>query len=386
MGFIPHADTTGNQLFPFRAPGTFVDPFDRNAVQCYEGNPATVWCVLVRFPIGPVKIRNLANFRYSIALAAVFTVVRLHSAAFSHVFLFAPYRIGAIPHYPGNGWVGEAFLNIPEQSAAHLLTAESYVIGRQPDFTFRTEWIDFPAGPIDVAPDTDFETIGDFLNDYIYDVSDPSKLDEPFGQHMLLRFSGYLRVAFADTSLPDPNLPVWVEFGTSGYDGYRLRVHDTIYRLPIVDVENSFYFENCITEVLGMYPIQFTYFNRYDPDNAVEMDRVGIELYSWHGGGLPWPAGNNLVHPVLGPATIVPPRVIYQEEDIQPLVNGDFEADSDLDLRDAQWLLNCFSGDGEEQQIILETGCFMHDFDKDVDVDLFDYVGFFNVLDGPGVP
>lgn len=308
------------------------------------------------------------------------------ASADAHVFLFEAYRAGAMPPYEGGGWVGAAYLNIPSASAAHLLTAEAYIANRPPDFTFRTNWIDFPAGPAAIAPDADFITMGDFLNDYIYDVSDPSKLDEPFG-HFVLRFSGYLRIAFVDNTLADPNPPIWVEFGTAGCDGYRLRVHDTIYRLPIAPADNNFYFENCITEVPGMYPIQFTYFNRYDPQNAVNMDRAGVELYSWHGGGLPWPAGNNLVHPVLGPATIVPPWVIYQANDVQPLIAGDFDADSDVDLSDMQWMQNCYTGSGDEEGgFLLEPGCPALDFDEDVDVELSDYAGFREVFAGPSGP
>jgi len=73
-------------------------------------------------------------------------------------------RAGAYPAYDGGGWIGEVFLNIPDESAIHLLTAETYIADRQPDFTFRTEWIDFPAGPVAFQLDSDFATMGDFLN------------------------------------------------------------------------------------------------------------------------------------------------------------------------------------------------------------------------------
>lgn len=324
--------------------------------------------------------------RFARWIAAIGLSLAISAPAGAHVYIFNVWRVGSAPAYDGSGWIGEAFLHVPDENATTLLAAEAYILNREPDFTFRTEWIDFPAGPVDVAEDTSFATMGDFLNDYIFDVSDPTKLDEPFG-NFVLRFSGYLRVRIEDSSLADPNLPAWVEFGTSGYDGYRVRVHDTVYRLPVVDPNFSFYFENCIVETLGMYPIQVTYFNRFDPDNTANMNRAGIELYSWHTGGLPWPAGNHLIHPVLGPATIVPPRVIYQEEDLLPLIPGDFDAQHDVDLRDMQWLQNCFTGSGDEKGgFFLNPGCDAFDFDDDDDVEWLDAASTVNVLTGPAGP
>lgn len=328
------------------------------------------------------------RWRRSVVCAASLVILSILSATTrAHVFVFEVYRVGASPPYEGSGWTGECFLNIPDTSATTLLTAEAYIVGRTPDFTFRTEWIDFPAGPTDAALDTSFSTIGEFLNDYVFDVSDPVKLNEPFG-NFVLRFNGYLKVSFSHNTLPDPNLPVWVEFGTNGYDGFRLRVHDTVYRLPIVDPEYSFYYENCITEGLGLYPIQFTYFNRYDPDNAFNMNRAGVELYSWHDGGLPWPAGNYLIHPYTGEAaTIVPPSIIYQADDILPLMFGDFDAEHDVDIRDFQWLQNCFTGDGaEDGGFLLDPGCDMLDVESDDDIDLIDQQAMNPIFAGPALP
>ncbi len=305
----------------------------------------------------------------------------------AHVFIFDTYRVGAAPAYDGSGWICEAYLNIPEASAAHLIAAENYVVERPPDFTFRTPWIDFPAGPEPFADDTEFDTMGDFLDDYIYDVSDPSKLDEPFG-HFLLRFRGYVSVRLEDDIQPPLleggntlGLPVWVEFGSFGFDGYRTRIVDTIYRIPIANPANPFFHENSIILGLGLYPIEVTYFNHYDPNGQVQMDKAGIELYSWHGDGLAWPGGDNLVHTERGPATLVPPRVIYQAEDIVPLILGDFDADSDIDLLDYRWLQTCFTGPGED--FFLDDGCNAFDFDGDGDVDWEDFAAFVEAGSNP---
>lgn len=48
-------------------------------------------------------------------------------AAWAHIFVLENYRVGAYPPYPGSGWIGEAFLHIPDGEAAHLVTAESYI-------------------------------------------------------------------------------------------------------------------------------------------------------------------------------------------------------------------------------------------------------------------
>ena len=321
--------------------------------------------------------------RYSGVVSGIVAVAALCvlavTTATAHVFILEHYRLGSFPPYDGSGWVVEAFTDIPDESASNLIVAERYISEREPDFTFRTDWIDFPAGPVPDDLDVNFATIGDFLNDYIYDVSDPSKLDEPFG-HLLLRFKGLLRVALADdVSLTGlEGLPVWVEFGTLGHDGYRTRVVDTIYRLPIVlNVHHPFFHENLIVLAAGLFPIEVTYFNRYEPDSEDGLERAGIELYSWHGGGLPWPGGNNLVHAIRGPSTIVPPRVIYQPEDVLPLVKGDYDSDFDIDLLDFRWFQVCYTGIGDEGKgFNLELGCKSLDFDDDQDVDGDDLSAF----------
>ncbi len=306
----------------------------------------------------------------------------------AHVFIFEFYRVGAYPPTEGTGWSAEAFLNIPDESAIHLLAVESYVAFQSPDFTFRTDWIDFPAGPLAVDLDANFATIGDFLNDYIYDVSDPSKLNEPFG-HFFLRFSGYLRVALTDdVSFGGAGLPVWVEFGSMGYDGYRTRIVDTVYRIPVVNPDNGFFHENSIVQAAGLFPIEISYFNRYDPQaqNVPPTERAGIELYSYHPGGLPWPAGENLVHSVFGQSTIVPPNVIFQEEDILPLLQYDYDADADVDLVDYGWMQTCYTGPADEVPFFLAIGCSTFDADLDQDIDLDDFTGYDAAFTGQAFP
>lgn len=311
--------------------------------------------------------------------------------AWGHVFIIEPHRVGAFPSHPGQGWVAEAYLNLPDERD-NLIKAENYIAqkGIDPDFTFRTDWIDFPSGPDTFRLDNEFETIGDFLDDYIYDVSDPDKLDEPFG-NLLIRFRGFIKVSVRwDTEAQQGaigwiGLPVWMEFGSLGHDGYRTRMVDTIYRNPVTDANSgAMLHENAIIMGVGLFPFEVTYFNRYDFLGLENHRFAGIELYSWHPGGLKLPGGDLLVHPLFGPATIVPPNVIYQEEDIRPLIAGDFEADSDIDVSDFQWFQHCFTGDeGEDGGVLLDLGCANLDFDGDGDVDLDDYTGFQGGFNGP---
>ncbi len=302
--------------------------------------------------------------------------------AAAHVFVFEEYRAGSFPPYDGDGWIGEAYI-IPEESAAHLISAEIHADGREPDFTFRTHWIDFPAGPEPDGLDAEFATVGDFLEGNVFDVSDPAQLDLPF-DHLLLRFTGFLRVALEDDVSLDGSgaLPVWVEMGSLGHDAYRTRVVDSVYRLPIILYGNNpFAHENAIVMATGLFPIQVTYFNKYEPDSDQGLERAGIELYSWHGGGLPWPGGENLVHPERGAATILPPEVIYQSQDVLPVIQGDYDGDFDVDLHDARWFQYCHTGRGDEVGgFTLELGCNKLDFDDDADVDTDDLAAFLDAV------
>jgi len=342
--------------------------------------------------IGAVSMTNRREFmgikgeigvatRVPLAAWLVFLACGLPIAARGHVQITNLFRVGAAPNYAGSGWLGQCFLNLPDDAVGSLLQAEAYADKILPDFTFRTDWIDFPAGSVNVAPDASFETLGDFLNDYITEVSDPSKLDEPFG-NLLLRFRGLLKVSFADDVDLLPGLPIWVEFGTSGYDGYRTVVGETIYRRLTVSAGDSFYHENCIVETPGLFPIEITYYNRYDRDGSLGAPNAGIELYSWHGGGLPWPTGAAvLVHEQFGPATIVPPRVIYQPRDILPLIAGDYDADGDIDLGDFRWMQVCWTG--TDVRLPPGSECRWLDLDKDEDIDGVDLAALESVWRGP---
>lgn len=307
------------------------------------------------------------------------------SSAWAHVFIPAPLRAGAYPPWPGGGWVGEAFLNLPAESAVHLIAAENYVetSGVQPDFTFRTDWIDFPAGEQPYGLDTEFATVGDLLNDYIWDVSDPAKLDEPLS-HFLLRFRGFVRVATADNMGPPARLPVWIDMATTAHDGFRTRISETIYRLPITQPGNASFRENAIVMALGLFPIEVTYLNRYDPTGLEDWRNAGIEFYSWHESGPPRPGTTHLEDPLLGFPTLFPPHVVYQTADVLPILPGDFEADSDVDLADQAAFQECFTGPPDENKIVLELGCAALDLDGDADVDRHDLTLFIEALTGPG--
>lgn len=299
-----------------------------------------------------------------------------------HFFIFEYDKVGSVPPEPGVGWIGECFF-IPEANAGSLLSAESYVIGRAAAITFRTPYIDFPSGPLDVDQDANFATIGDFLDDYIYELSAPEQLDAPFG-HFLLRFTGYAAATLEYSTWDEIGLPVRIDFGTWGFDGYRTRMGSTsIYRVQnTAPLEgNGWYSCDGLPLALGLYPVTITYFNRYDPTGASGNETAGVELYSWYPGGLAWPTGNILVHHRLGPMTILPPEVIYQRDQVVAPLKGDFEADFDIDLRDFQWLQVCYTG---PDNFDLGLGCQAHDFDFDGDLDGDDLAPFVDRLDHPG--
>lgn len=268
-----------------------------------------------------------------------------------------------------------------QQDRGTLSFAEDYVADKQPDFTFETDWIDYPSGPEALGRDDAYPTIRDFLVGNFRNVSDAGALAEPFGD-FLIRFSGFLKVTFDDDTT-DAGLPVWVDFGTFGYDGYRLVVGETIYRWPLVPIEDFFWRENPICEAVGLYPITITMFNRYDPGNAFGYGDVGIELYSWHGSERAWPVGERMIHPTRGAGSIIPPRVIYQIQDVSPVGLADFNADGGVDLRDARWFQHCYSGPSKGEFLALRPGCLAFDFDQDRDIDLEDHQLFEELLDGP---
>jgi len=301
----------------------------------------------------------------------------------AHIFVSRGDRVGAYPDDPGQGWVAEVYLNLPGASAATLIAAENYAATTTPDFTFRTPWIDFPSGPGAAGRDSDFQTVGDFLNDYIYDVSDPAMLDEPMS-HMFIRFHGLLKVIVDDeVRIRDEiTLPIWVDIGTMGFDGYRLEIAQTIYRKLDVNLDGVAWDQfGPSVAAMGLYPIEITYFNRYDPFGFLNAPRAGIEVYSWHGSEKAYPAGEQMIHEVFGAGTVLPPRVIYQPEDVLPLPPGDFEGDADIDLRDWRWLQVCYSPGAPPY--IYQVGCEDLDFNVDGVVDDEDVVMFNSVLEGP---
>lgn len=314
------------------------------------------------------------------------------------IFDFPPcdqIRIAAFPNEPGSGgWFAEVYLNLPipettppaPPSFYHLLSAEVDVAGRTPDFTFRCDAIDFPAGPAPWNPvacesdmDADLITVGDFINGPIHDISDPAMLDLPMS-HLFIRFSGYFSVRLSDSSFNQDAFPSVIDFAMYGFDGFRITVGSTVFREILVfdqcipfqsfplkppTTENGFFY------ALGMFPIEVTYFNRYDPTDVAGRPRAGIELYSWMGAGRVYPAGAVWVDPNngRGPMTLMPGSLIYADEQLLPLVDGDFEGDGDVDLADYSWFPDCAVGPDAG----LNIGCIAFNFDGDPDVTLADF-------------
>lgn len=260
--------------------------------------------------------------------------------------------------------------------------------GQTPDFTFRCDAIDFPAGPAPWNPtecasdmDADIVTVGDFINGPIHDVSDPAMLDLPMS-HIFIRFSGYFSVRLSDSSFNPEAFPSVIDFAIYGFDGFRITVGSTVFReilvfdpcpslpMKLATTENGFFY------ALGVFPIEVTYFNRYDPDDVAGRSRAGIELYSWMGSGPVYPAGAVYVDPNngRGPMTLMPGSLIYSEEQLLPLVQGDFEGDGDVDLDDYAWFPQCGGGPSEG----LNIGCIAFNFDGDPDVTLADFAVFQN--------
>lgn len=95
-------------------------------------------------------------------MVACAVIAVLSSEASAHVFVPESFRVGAYPPHEGTGWVAEVYLNLPIRASGDLLRAEAYVLTEIPDFTFQTDWIDFPAGPVATDLDENFSTMGDF--------------------------------------------------------------------------------------------------------------------------------------------------------------------------------------------------------------------------------
>jgi hypothetical protein len=147
-----------------------------------------------------------------------------------------------------------------------------------------------------------------------------------------------------------------------GYDGYRASTPVTVYRTPDVNLnDNPWVNFGPSVEVPGLFPIEFTYFNRYDPFGDLGAPMAGVELYGFWPSDKAWPAGQQMFQPIFGFGKLVPPDVIYQAEDVLPVPKGDFDADADIDLKDYQWLQVC----ADPSFIFLPSGCDAFDIDND---------------------
>lgn len=339
--------------------------------------------------------------RSPLVAAGLFACVVGVPAVRGDFFIDSTVRVGAYPHYDGSGWYCEVWLELPDGVATTLTSAQNYVEPLPSDFSLRAAWIDFPAGPAEIdctcrldQPckdeevcdfDIDFDTMGDFFNDYVSEVSDPAALNEPFG-NFFMRCTGLLKVTPYDRTgiVINSSYPMWLDIGTSAYDGYSTVIDRTIYRGQVANINNDGWLtENALFGAGGLYPIVIQYFNRYQdqPTGTFPfLERAGIELYSWHGGGLPWPAGAaHLWHPVHGPSTVLPPWVVYQPEDVQPILSSDFDGDSDVDLLDYAWMQYCFTGPAlakDPDGFDLLVGCETFDIDADRDIDPIDFESF----------
>lgn len=318
-------------------------------------------------------------------IVLICAVGSLTSLAAGHVFIAKYNRVGGYPKDPGEGWYVEVFLNLPDTAVHNSITAETYIAAVEPDFTFRTPWIDFPAGPEPFALDSDLSTVGDLLNDYIYDVSDPSKLAEPMS-HMAIRFTGLLKSLISDEVRIREfyGMPTWIEFGVMAYDGDYVRVGDQIcFETPDANLGDPWFNWGPAVQAQGLFPIEVLYFNRYDPQPDGEDDApyAGIEVYSWHGGGMALPAGENMIHAERGPGTLVPPARIYQPGDELPVPPGDFDADGDVDFADFRWMQTCWYP--PNGFIILPDGCETFDLAPDNDVDRDDLSDYVELMLGP---
>lgn len=326
------------------------------------------------------------RFERCFKFALVVALCAIPNVAPAHEFVSRLSRSGAFPPEPGTGWYGEAYLNLPLDAAANLLTAENYADTVEPDFTFRTEWIDFPAGPTHSVLDDTLATVGDLLDDYLFDVSDPSKLDEPMS-HLFLRFTGHVKVRLADevrTTLTFVGLPVWIDFGTQGFDGFRTMVAtNSVYRTPDVNLNgNPWSSFGPAVEALGIYPITVTYFNRYDPSGALDAPLVGVELYGYYDSEKAFPAGEQMFNEVHGFGRLVPPDVIYQPDQLLPLEPGDFDGDTDFDLYDFAWLQFC----GDPTFFLLPSGCHVFDSSGNNKISREEINEFLEKFAGPIVP
>lgn len=314
-----------------------------------------------------------------IIASAAMTATGFPSAQ-AHIFLFPWQRAGTAPCHRGNGWRVECFYDLPDNAAANLLTAEQFISDKQPTFTFHADYIDWPAGDRVNDLDTSFATMGDFLDDYVSDFSDSGALGLPF-RHFLLRATGYFIVDLNDAKDPFAP-PIRKDYGLFAYDGGRVRIDTTtIFRIVLPILPDSFYFEDGIFPSPGLYKIEVTFFQRYNPGGNDGTERAGVELRSCQDDGLDLPGQDRLPCPIgHGTAKGTPPRLIYQQSDILPDTIGDFDADNDVDLYDFARFQRCFTGPGYEGEY--DPGCEKFDLDGDDDVDLEEYAINFAAFTG----
>lgn len=318
---------------------------------------------------------RLCQFAFFVAVSVMFA-----TPSFAHLFILETQRSGAAPCQIGTGWVAECFYAIPDDAAANLLAAEAHVSEASPTFTFRTQFIDWPAGPDAYGFDAEYGTLGDLLNDYISELSDPDALSLPM-DHFLIRATSYLNVRLEDSDFWPPP-PVWMDFGIAVFDGGRVRMSNTtITRILFPQPPNGYGTENAIIESPGVYRVQVTFLNRFDPSNEFGAERAGIELLTCHLGGIETPSGF-LLPCDAGDAKLPPPELFFDATDILPVMPFDFDVDNDVDLRDLAGFQNCFTGPG--QIGAPDDGCRTFAGD-DNDIDVISFAEFLEHMVGPEV-
>lgn len=305
----------------------------------------------------------------------------------AHIFIGKYQRIGAVPCGPGTGWSVECFHAIPDADATSLLAAETYVDGPpplSPTFTFHADYLDWPAGFVQSDLDSTFVTMGDLLNDYISNLSDPNALDLPF-DNFLIRATGVVNAQWVDNS--HPSLPdIWFDFGILSNDGGRIRLDTTtIFRILLPLPEPSFYTYDAIIPFPGAYPIEVTFFQRNDPTNAVGMDRAGFEFLSCYLDGFELQSDELMqcLETNDGPGTAMAPWHVWAVEDVTAILPGDFDVDNDFDMADYAELQRCHTGPGFKEP--LSDYCKEFDLEPDGDVDNNDFNVMVPNFVGPAV-
>lgn len=318
--------------------------------------------------------------RRTVVVAGIVLAVGCATGALAHIFIFESERDGAIACEPGTGWTAACWYDVPDSAAANLLTVEAYIAGLEPTFTFKTDYIDWPAGDDSYRLDDEFATLGEFLAPYAYDFSDPDAPNFSFDKHFVIRCTGWTSVQLEDSQFSVPP-PVWMDYGLTAYDGGRVKMgNTTIFRIVVPTLDPSFYTDNAIIDDPGGYKLQVTYFNRYDPTNAFNMSKTGVEFYACYEDGLLTPGGTSFTCE-FGQFRVMPPWRIYQEEAVLEIIPADWDIDDDVDLMDYGFFQNCYTGPGHKGE--LGYNCGVLDLDVDFDVDLDDYSVLHAALEDP---